>query len=174
MQPCRLPKIEGSVLKYRVPHCPLPHLNKKLAWNVDCPPSKWKTKLWTPNITWNEKDPLPHKKKKGSPVYSMNVTLHGNSIPKISGHYFWPGLMAFLRTPWLFSLYSSWVFFLGISLSTSCCNLEEYVGVGKNRVSLVCRFALCTSKSPPLVSYFQCQLSSNWFCLLLVPSHVST
>jgi hypothetical protein len=25
--------------------------------------------------------------------------LHGNYIPKIGGHYFWPGLIAFLRTP---------------------------------------------------------------------------
>jgi hypothetical protein len=41
----RLPKIEGSILKYRVGPCPLAPSNKKLAWNVDCPPSKWKTKL---------------------------------------------------------------------------------------------------------------------------------
>ncbi len=49
-----------------------------------------------------EKRPPPPQETKGKPCLLHDVTshwLHGNSIPKIGGHYFWPGLIAFLRTP---------------------------------------------------------------------------
>jgi hypothetical protein len=53
----------------------------------------------------------PTRQKTGRPLHSMMcllIGLHGNSIPNIGCHYFWPGLIApFLRTHYLFMQYSS-------------------------------------------------------------------
>jgi hypothetical protein len=68
--------------------------------------------------------------------------LHGNSIPKIGGHYFWPGLI-FLK--FVATMTILIIFFMGllfghsiehvlVQLGKSCCNLEEDVGFGKSRV----------------------------------------
>jgi len=61
--------------------------------------------LSTTNTTWNKKTPPsshPQEKRAARSQHDQTSQwFHANSIPKIGCHYFWPGLRAFLRTPYL-------------------------------------------------------------------------
>jgi len=69
--------------------------------SIYCPSGKWSvdSPLSTPNTTC-KKYPLPlppHKAKSEAPSLHDTTShwLHGNSIPKIGCHYFWPRRIAF-------------------------------------------------------------------------------
>ncbi len=74
---------------------------KILAWKLHSPSGKWT--LHSPHQTeLGKKNPLlppvpTHKKTREGPFTPRQATshwLHGNSIPNIGCHYFWPGLIA--------------------------------------------------------------------------------
>jgi hypothetical protein len=80
------------------------HLPKH-AWKGDYLLSKWNIEQWTvhsPHQTQLAKK-IPflshssHKAKREAPSLHDTTShwLHGNSIPKIGCHYFWPGQIAF-------------------------------------------------------------------------------
>jgi hypothetical protein len=113
------PKVEGSILKYRVPPLWPTYIGERRTtcahgikvrcywelfrehdgkWMFHWPSGKWTvdTPLSTPNTTWKKKSP-PHPQEKREDPSLHDATSHwlnGNSTPKFVWHYFWPGLIA--------------------------------------------------------------------------------
>jgi len=89
-------------------------------WTVNCQPSKWKVNSGQSTLHTKVQTQLEKKNPylvptriKGRALHSMTPPftshwLHGNTIPKIGCHHFWPGLIArlLIRTLGYWILYS--------------------------------------------------------------------